>query len=1066
MTSERALVVVARGPLAAELEVLETVARLAPRSPHDLASPLRVIVPSSSLRRHLIGRLVATRGRALAAVTVQTLHQAALEVLERAGEEGDRGAAAFEILVRRAAARDRGLRQALDDLDDGYRVVEAAVRDLLDAGFSVDHREAILDLVTELLERAAAPRRRRVRSIVEVATTVAGQLDELGARRSEQAPQRAADLLRRLGPSALPARAVLIHGFADLTGVAADLVQALLAVIGGTVVVDRPPDPAAPEREDAGVAFLERLSVQLGGFSTSPSPHPTPPTHFEAFAAPTPEAEVRRVAHRVRALLDAGAAPESIGIVARELHGFATVLRRQLDRLAIPFSGAGTTLPGGAVWRQSRLLAAILRRGPETPAELWLEAVDGGPATELQLALRSLGVSRVDEVASLGPVAGGVALPLPAIDEDGEPQTERILAGHHLEGLRERAIGLTRHLERWPARAAAATHRDRTAGLVATLGWQPADDAAQAVRHAAEGLELELPKALRVTRQEWHDALCRRLEALGEQPIGGAGGGVQLLSAMEARARTFDHLFLIGVNRGLFPRIIQDDAVLPDEVRARLAAAVLPEFPVKARGLDEERYLFAQLAAAAPAVTLSWHLSAGGAAATPSPFVERIQRDAGLDAPAVPPPLTLVADGGAHSLRPRPAFEHAILAAEHGPRDRLVRVLAAARSEGRDRAALDRDDAAGWATARIAILDAVDPVQPSTGPGPWAGLVGEAARPGARLPSITGIEDIAKCPLRALIVRRLGLSPMPDPRSGLPDTRGALVGSLVHAVLEQIAAGALGRRGERLEEVAAAAPVDVPWPDDEHLEAIVAHAAEALARRHGLTALGMAPLLAAQARPYLDVARAVEWAAAGTVPGVLGVEVSGELTVEGWPAPLRFRADRVDRMPAGLSLIDYKTGAPPSKGKREETRHRDILKAVARGDALQGVAYALAAPGSAAEGRYLHLKPELHGAPEAARHVRIAADDANLSAAFNTSLAAVAEAWQTGAMFPRVEEPDGKDGRACAFCSVAEACLRDDSGLRGRLVSWLEAPGNDATDIEAAARRLWRLGHAEAEGSP
>ena len=1063
-----ARVVVARGPRAAELEMLDAVVRLAPRGPHDLAPPLRVVVPSSSLRRHVAARLVAARGGALVGVAVQTLQQAALEVLERAGEAGrGQGAAAFEILVRRAAARDRGLRQALDDLDDGYRVAEAAVRDLLDAGFTASHREPVLEKIDELIDRLAAPRRQRVRSLVEVAAAIAEQLEALDAHRPEQAPQRAAELLRACGPSALPARAVLIHGFADLTGVAADLVQTALAVIGGTVIVDRPPDPSAPEHDDAGVAFLGRLEVQLGGLLSAGSPYRPAPPRLTAFTAPTAEAEIRQVAHRVRQLLDHGTAPEAIGIVARDLQPRAAGLRRHLDRLAIPYSGAGATLPGGELWRRARLLAALLRAGPLAPAELWLEAAAGGPATESLLALRTLGVSRVDEVAGLATIADGVTLPLPVIDEDGEPQLGRVLAPEHLDALRARALRLQRVLEAWPSRAVGKTHRGRTAELVTALGWEADDDTAQTCLREAELVGAELPAGLRGTRQEWRDTLCRRLEALGEEPIGGQGGGVQVLTAMEARGRTFDHLFLIGLNRGVFPRIVEDDPILPDDARGHLAAELLPEFPVKARGLDEERYLFAQLVASAPAVTLSWHLSAGGAAAAPSPLVERLCRGAGLEAPAMPAPLVLAADAGAQPLRPRPAFEHAVITAEHGRRDQLAPFLAAARSEGRDRAGLPGDAGSGdWARSRIDILDAIDPVRPASGPGPWAGQVGGPARPGARMPSVTGVEDLAKCPLRALLVRRLGLAPMPDPRSGLPDTGGALVGSLVHAVLERIVGDALGRRGHRLEGVVGSAPVEVRWPDGEHLEAILAQAAASLARRHGLAALGMAPLLAAQARPYLDVARTVEWGAEGAVPGVLGVEVSGELTVEGWPAPLRFRADRVDRTPAGLAMVDYKTGAPPSDAKGEETRRRHFLGAVAQGNALQAVAYALAAPGDGAEGRYLHLKPELGDAPEAARQVRVASGDAELAGAFADAVSAVAEAWREGAMFPRLEEPDGKDGRACAFCSVAEACLRDDSGVRRRLVSWLKAGDTAAAPVEAAARRLWRLGHAPAEDSP
>jgi hypothetical protein len=83
-SSERSRVVVAHGPRAVELELLDQIARLAPRTPLELARPVRVIVPSTSLRRHVLCRLVAP-GRAIAGVLVQTLQQVSLEVLERAG---------------------------------------------------------------------------------------------------------------------------------------------------------------------------------------------------------------------------------------------------------------------------------------------------------------------------------------------------------------------------------------------------------------------------------------------------------------------------------------------------------------------------------------------------------------------------------------------------------------------------------------------------------------------------------------------------------------------------------------------------------------------------------------------------------------------------------------------------------------------------------------------------------------------------------------------------------------------------------------------------------------------
>ena len=101
---------------------------------------------------------------------------------------------------------------------------------------------------------------------------------------------------------------------------------------------------------------------------------------------------------------------------------------------------------------------------------------------------------------------------------------------------------------------------------------------------------------------------------------------MQLLSVMEARARTFDHLLLVGLNRGVFPRVVSEDPLLPDGVR-RALRDVLPELPVKREGVDEERFLFAQLMASSESVVLSWSATDdGGRARPPSPLVERLRR--------------------------------------------------------------------------------------------------------------------------------------------------------------------------------------------------------------------------------------------------------------------------------------------------------------------------------------------------------------------------------------------------------------------------------------------------------
>jgi hypothetical protein len=551
---------------------------------------------------------------------------------------------------------------------------------------------------------------------------------------------------------------------------------------------------------------------------------------------------------------------------------------------------------------------------------------------------------------------------------------------------------------------------------------------------------------------------------------------------MEARARCFDHLFVVGLNRGLFPRVVQEDPLLPDSVRGHLAAEVLPEFPVKARGLDEERFLFAQLLASAPRVTLSWRNWEDGKRLAPSPLVERLQREGCLK----DDPISSVLDvfpGGDDPYRPRPAFEHALLAIDPRDREAAAIVLAEAVVEGRVRAGLDGDGADEWAAFRLDVLECIDPVRPARGPGPWAGLIGSVT--GEALRSVTGVEQLARCPWRCLATQRLGVSPMPDPRHGLPDAGGAVIGECVHGVLQAIVDQALDRGRLELDDALELEPGSVPWPDPLGLDELIRRTARAVAHGRGLAGFGMAPLIGARARPFLEVARELDWAE-GVLSGVLAAEVSGQLVLDDHGVSLSFRADRVDRVEGGALLSDYKTGRPPWSGKQDKTRRRHLKADVKGGRSLQAAVYALAASAhlgqlgavlkderspqtsvyalaAASEGRYLFLAPELGDRAEEARDTRVAVTDDDLVAGLETTVAALSEVWRDGALPPRVEDEKGKDPGHCLHCPVSQACLRDDSGYRRRLVEWMGLEDSRATGLEARARELWWLGVDRAE---
>jgi hypothetical protein len=231
-----------------------------------------------------------------------------------------------------------------------------------------------------------------------------------------------------------------------------------------------------------------------------------------------------------------------------------------------------------------------------------------------------------------------------------------------------------------------------------------------------------------------------------------------------------------------------------------------------------------------------------------------------------------------------------------------------------------------------------------------------------------------------------------------------------------------------------------------------------------LAALGLGLLLAARARPFLEVARRLEWGEDGRLVGVLASEVVGSASLPEAPRPLAFRADRVGRGPDGTLLVDYKTGAPWTQVKSPDLQRRDVLLRVARGRALQAVAYALA-PTDGGAGRYLFLKPVIAG-DESTRTVTFGCDDAEAVGLFTAAVGAVTEARGLGVVFPRVEEADNDAEPAhCRSCTVKECCLRDDSRFRQRMVALMApAAGDDADPARAAARRLWWLGVGPEEG--
>lgn len=231
-----------------------------------------------------------------------------------------------------------------------------------------------------------------------------------------------------------------------------------------------------------------------------------------------------------------------------------------------------------------------------------------------------------------------------------------------------------------------------------------------------------------------------------------------------------------------------------------------------------------------------------------------------------------------------------------------------------------------------------------------------------------------------------------------------------------------------------------------------------MCRVQGITWEGFAEVLAQVALPCLDQARALLWEDP-SVSGPVAVEMEGSLSVDSGATKrtLHFKVDRVDNPGGQLFLSDYKTGRRGvSNAKTRKTRDKHLVAEIRKGRLLQAAAYAHAAGGSGDLGQYVLVHPGYSG-PEEARIVRVTADNREAQDAFEGAVDTILSAWFSGCFFPRLIEPDvDKEPRACNYCGVAEACLRGDSGARGRLRDW-SAGRPPETAPEKAFLDAWLL---------
>lgn len=993
----------ARGAL---LGIVEADAQALRADPGRLARPLRVVVPGGVLREAVLDALVQPPSPARAGVVVQTLWSLAQEVLEASGRSLRGGELRFQLELRRAAAAEPVLARQLEGLEEGAGLCAAAVGDLSSAGLT-DIEPRSIDAALAALSPGE---RERALALLRVARACEGSLSKAGLARHPDVYAAAARELERQ-PGLAPARELVVYGFAGATGRARALLTRLCAREGARWIA------VQPGGARAALALAQRvLAESVAPRALAPSPAP----QLAAFDAAGFDDEAREVARRVRALLDAGARPESIAVVARALEPRGAAVRRAFEDRGVPFAGASE--PAGLAPGPRRMQAALelLREGPQARIERWFDALGRGAGPEredLRCALAAAGVLRLEQLAHVDEadwVARHERVPLPQRgsfsgegEEDGEGERRarrRTLSTAALRAAALQARGVLELLAHWPEGASGARQLEAWRAFCEGLGL--ARDASlaetlEALESAFDELERLHSGPSRAELGRWLASAC---EALPRPPLGGVGAGVRVLEAQSARGAAWEHLFVLGCERGVFPRTPRPEALLGPAAREALAT-LAPELSSVSVAEEDEQWLLAGLLGAAPRVVLSWRRAdLEGREVAPAPTLAAVLAEAGVQVEHVERRRER-----AFALAPASARERAVAGALTCARDELPEFLEACFEEARTRygdAFLPRGaGAAELARARATVVEALDPARAARADaalldrlGPYLGLGGAGALPGADAPYVTGLERLALCPWQAFLQRSLGLEPPPDPLVDLPELDGLVLGNAVHAALSEL----LLSRGA----------------NEDALQAALGRAAHAALADTGVHLPGLAVVLARRARPFVE--RGLTLVA--HLPAQRSVEVEGTSS-----AGLRFRADLCARDAQGAVLVDFKTGKPLSEAKGLDTRRAHLLRALSRGTHLQAAAYADSA--LARRGEYLYLREGL--SEEIARVV--VEPGGEFVERFRASTETLLRAWRSGAIAPQPEDQDGKPNPLCRSCEVRPACLRDDSGARARL---------------------------------
>jgi ATP-dependent helicase/nuclease subunit B len=961
------------GPFHPSLEQT-LVAQVVRSKQSDLLRPLLIVVPSDWLRRRLKILLSRECGLPLLNVQLQTFHQLALRLTaERDGASPEsRGDLFFEQTLRQIIRRRMpgtepfvgiesraggcaALWQSLRDLRDGLVDTSVVLEALSEGHFSRRASQRTLELLVLL---------QTLQHFCEDKKII--DQSDLTRRATEMAP--ASRWLKQFGD-------IFYYGFYDLTQLQLDFFYAVArhhpTTLFFPLLSTQPSHDAWRFAERFYERYLQGHAAETARADSDPARLPgarlfdnatgrnwdlAKDWHCQIISTFGIHDEVTAVAKEIIRLVEERQMGfHEIGIVARTLEAHGRIIGEVFHNHAIPMAGSF----------EQPLVEFPLTKAVVTllnlPAKDFLRSQvidllssphfrfpngDTDPRPDLwDLATRELAICKGSGQWRRLRQYGRRGLVLRQISHDEEPREIRISAGQ-LASLADIVEALIGDLRQLPSEA---SWQDYAAAWMALLekylSIEPAPSpyAPAAIHETIRDILAQLAALDAIDNPvalgEFSHAFQHWLERSAVTVDWRNRDGVMVLNAAAARGLKFRALFIVGLNEGLFPRIIREDAFLRDDDREVLERDLGYKVSQKLSGFDEEKLLFTLLVGATEERLYCSFQRADeeGRVLAPSWYIEELKRALKADGrhtQVIDIPRGVV-EKSAVAPFDRPDYllpgELAIrLALAGGDPAALVAAsqkLPAVYKQGR-RALAEIERSTERLHAYDGVIGRLDKY--------WSNLSAAGIAP-------TALETYARCPFQFFTRHVLGLEPLDRPEEILGPSP-AEYGQLGHEILNLFYSALI-------ESDYFNHPIE-PANVQNMLGAV---SARVFAEHEKTHPVGYALVWESVKDSLVQVLRQVVHEdlralnTSGFVPVALETGASCHFPAD-WPEPLkrlslRGRMDRIDRNGTRLRVIDYKfkLGASPSADDK------NLVRAALRARRLQPPFYDLMARSLAGE---------------------------------------------------------------------------------------------------------------------